>query len=133
MATRCAALIKHGENYSKYYYRHWDGYPSRAGADLLNLVEALKWNPEAMVYVLEDRYRASETNFQEEVDCIFIEFPTIGFEDAESMDLDDLDYFYLIDCDQKEIRCHENMFRIDAHNLGSLPPYKVLKWSNTHS
>ncbi len=131
MATRSAALIKHEGNYSKYYYRHWDGYPKAAGVDLLNMVEAIKWNPEAMGLVLENRYRISEENLKE--DIIFIEFPAVGFEDAEGMDLDDLDYFYLIDCDKKEIRCYENMFRIDAHDLSALPQYKILKWANINS
>ncbi len=131
MATRSAALIKHEGNYSKYYYRHWDGYPTAAGVALLNMVGALNWNPQAMEHVLEDRYRVSEEIQQE--DIMFIEFPTIGFEDAEGMDLDDLDYFYLIDCDKKEIRCYENMFRIDARDLSALPPYKILKWANANS
>lgn len=133
MATRSAALIKHEGNYSKYYYRHWDGYPTKAGADLLSMVEALKWNPDIMASVLESRYRVSEANSKEGSDLMSIDFPAIGFEDAEGLDLDDLDYFYLIDCDRKELRCYENMFRIDAHNLASLPPYKILKWSNTIS
>lgn len=130
MSTRCAALIKHEGKYSKYYYRHWDGYPTRTGVDLLNMVEALKWNSEAMKCVLEGGHRPSKEVLQD--DYMLIDFPTIGFEDAEGLKLNDLDYFYLIDCDQKEIRCHENMFRIDAHDLDSLPAYKILKWANAN-
>lgn len=61
-------------------------------------------------------------------DTIYVAFPEIGFERAGDIPLTDLDYFYLIDCDRKEIRCYEKMFGIDVHDLASLPPYKVLKW-----
>lgn len=61
-------------------------------------------------------------------DTIYVAFPEIGFERAGDIPLTDLDYFYLIDCDRKEIRCYEKMFGIDVHDLASLPLYKVLKW-----
>lgn len=126
MGTRCVALIKSEENYSEYYYRHWDGYPSNAGADLLNLTQALEWNPVAMCDVLKSRH--TESKGMSDETAIYVVFPAIGFESAEDLPLDDLDYFYLIDCDRKEIRCYEKMFRIDAHDLASLPSYRILKW-----
>lgn len=124
MGTRCAALIKSEDNYSEYYYRHWDGYPSRTGAELLNLTQALEWKPEAMCRVLS----RSTSEGMSDGDTIYVAFPEIGFERAGDLPLTDLDYFYLIDCDCKEIRCYENMFGINARDLSCLPRYKVLKW-----
>lgn len=128
MGTRCGALIKSDGNYSEYYYRNWDGYPSSTGADLLNLTQAMEWKPEAMCKVLKSR--SSESEGMSDENTMYIAFPGIGFERAEGMPLTDLDYFYLIDCDRKEIRCYGKMFGINPHNLASLPPYKVLKWRN---
>lgn len=124
MGTRCAVLIKSESNYSEYYYRHWDGYPSSTGADLLSLTQTFEWEPEPMCKVLS---KSSSEGMSDE-DTIYVAFPEIGFERAGDRPLTDLDYFYLIDCDSKEIRCYEKMLGINAHDLTSLPPYKVLKW-----
>lgn len=126
MGTRCAALIKSNDNYSEYYYRHWDGYPSSAGADLLSLTQSLDWKPEEMCKVLKSRRTESEG--MSDLNVMFIAFPAIGFERAETLPLNDLDYFYLVDCDRREIRCYENMFGIDVHDLATLPSYRILKW-----
>lgn len=127
MGTRCAALIKSNGNYSDYYYRHWDSYPSSAGVDLLSLTQALEWKPGAMCNVLS---RRTESEGMSDETTIYRVFPSIGFECDDTLPLTDLDYFYLIDCDNREIRCYEKVFGINVRNLSSLPHYKVLKWRN---
>lgn len=127
MGTRCAALIKSEGCYSEYYYRHWDGCPANAGVDLLSMTQALEWNPEAICKVLKSR--RTEYDGLSDENAIYVVFHATGFESAEDLPLDDPDYFYLIDFERKEIRCYEHMFKINAHDLASQPPFRILKWS----
>ena len=48
MSTRCNIIIEHGST-RLYVYRHWDGYPSCTGADLLEKLQAAR-GPETAHY-----------------------------------------------------------------------------------
>ncbi|MBD5387256.1 hypothetical protein HDR70_05165 [bacterium] len=129
MATRSAAIVIANDTVSDYYYRHWDGYPSAAGAALLRLAETLEWNPDPIIQTLEGKGEEVENDLKSnDTLSLVVGLPKTNYEPAGNMPLTDLDYFYVIDCDQKHIRCHENMFKHDPHDFHDLPPYKILKW-----
>ena len=129
MATRSAAMVIADGKPSEYYYRHWDGYPRAAGADLLRLAETLSWNPGPIIETLDGkREEVEERLMTTDPDSLAIGLHRVNYEPADTMPLTDLDYFYVIDCYRQQIRCYENMFGHDPRDYAGLPPYKVLKW-----
>ena len=129
MATRSAAIVIADGKVSEYFYRHWDGYPKAAGADLLRTAETLKWNAEPIIKVLEGKQGEVEDCLKkDDAEFVAIGLPRADYEPAGSLLLTDLDYFYVIDCDEKHVRCYENMFGHNPRNYPDLPPYKILKW-----
>ena len=129
MATRSAAIVIADGRVSEYFYRHWDGYPKAAGADLLRTAETLNWNIDLIIKVLEGKSDEVEDRLKTEyADSIAVGLPRTGYEPAGSLLLTDLDYFYVIDCDEKHVRCYENMYGHNPRNYPDLPPYKILKW-----
>lgn len=89
MSTRASILVKEGDE-KCYIYHHCDGYPDGVGLDLKEYLEKISsWYMEDIVNELIKGKCANDSTYEW----------TSGVHGDES-------YFYLIDCDNKVLKCY---------------------------
>jgi len=101
MSTRATILIKEKRQNNIWLYHHCDGYPERVGSDLKRYLDSLTyWNGEDIANdLIKDK-----ANLNDE-----------GYEVTTCQHGDEA-YAYLIDCDNKELKCYD--IGLDQYNWG---------------
>jgi len=91
MSTRANILVRE-HNEQCYVYHHCDGYPSGVGIDLKKYLATVRyWYCEDIVNDLIKGEKLNDNGY-EWTSCVH----------------GDEQYFYLIDCDKKELHCYED-------------------------
>lgn len=104
MSTRASILVKEDDD-KCYVYHHCDGYPSGIGVDMQEYLKTVKyWTIENIVNDLIKAHRCGTTH------NIWTGESKIGDDGYEWTTCihGDEEYFYLIDCDKKELHCYTN-------------------------
>lgn len=124
MGTRSMTHFKSGKHVEARIYRHWDGYPEGAGADIKIFLDTIKkelkdtrfgdpgYLAAKYVVFLADLFHGSKggTNDGSENDSKF-NFLSVGI--ADGQDYGGIEYIYEIDCDNLDaegfptVKCYD--------------------------
>ena len=91
MSTRCMIKIYKKNSASEFVYHHCDGYPDGVGSELIKILRYyrnVEWTPNKIANILE----AYDSQYENDGDV-----------NAHG----DEDYLYIINCDEKTIKCYE--------------------------
>lgn len=124
MSTRATILIKsEKQNEQVRIYHHWDGYPEGVGADLKHyLKEVGFFDAKIKGYPYFNAYLIANDLIKGK--CGIIDGkPDMGYE-LTSCQHGDEEYAYLIDCDNKTLKCYKvgwDEFEWKEENVVEIP------------
>ena len=114
MSTRATILIKSKkQNEQVRIYHHFDGYPEGVGADLKGYLKTLQWWD---VYDMANDLIKGKCGIVDRK-------PDMGY-DLTSCQHGDEEYAYLIDCDNKTLKCYKvgwDEFEWKEENVVEIP------------
>lgn len=128
MGTRCGAVVIDGERESELYYRHWDGYPSNAGAALLSMAEAVQWDYALINDILQGPEGDYDTAPELDGEYLKLSPRSVDFEPDPAHPLGDMSYMYVLDCRSKKIYCFSMGRQGHPASWRDLRNPKVLCW-----
>lgn len=102
MSTRCMIKICKKHFASEFVYHHCDGYPDGVGSELVKILryyKTVEWTPNKISNALQDY----DSQYEDDGDV-----------NAHG----DEDYLYVIDCDERTIKCYEVAYDASFDDLG---------------